>query len=104
MARRAELKSDPATCCAGESCCQIVAIVSVDARGQMVLPKELRDQAGIAPGDKLALTALRRGETVVCLTLSKANDLAPKLEELLRPLFLGPRERHPDEEAGDDRS
>ena len=45
------------SCCAPEetsSCCKIEAIVSVDDRGQMVLPKEIRDKAKIRPGDKLA--------------------------------------------------
>ena len=89
MARVPKRKPGIAECDARESCCQIVAIVSVDARGQMVLPKELREQAGIAPGDKLAVTALRQGGRVVCLTLCKANDLGSKIEELLRPVFLG---------------
>ena len=92
MAKREKKKPDRGPCCATPGCCQIVAIVSVDARGQMVLPKELRDEAGIGPGAKLAVTTLRKGGSLVCLTLTKANDLGPKIEELLRPLFQGPRE------------
>ncbi len=37
---------------------KIEAVVSVDERGQMVLPKELRQRAGIGPGDKIALVAI----------------------------------------------
>ena len=77
--------------------CRVESVLSVDERGQMVLPKELREEAGIAPGDKLAVTTLRRGPSVVCLVLSKANDLAPKLEELLRPVFLRTAEEEADE-------
>ena len=35
--------------------CRVDSLVSVDDRGQMVLPKELRDKAGIKGGDKLAV-------------------------------------------------
>jgi len=103
MARMPKRKPDTAGCDTRESCCQIVAIVSVDARGQMVLPKELREQAGIAPGDKLAVTALRQGGQVVCLTLCKANDLGSKIEELLRPVFLGSMARETDKEKTHER-
>ena len=39
------------------SCCKIEALISVDERGQMVLPKEIRDRADIHTGDKLALVS-----------------------------------------------
>jgi len=39
------------------SCCKIEALISVDGRGQMVLPKEIRDRADIHTGDKLALVS-----------------------------------------------
>jgi bifunctional DNA-binding transcriptional regulator/antitoxin component of YhaV-PrlF toxin-antitoxin module len=32
------------------SCCKVEAIVSIDERGQMVLPKELRERAHIGTG------------------------------------------------------
>ena len=32
-------------------CCKVQAVVSVDERGQMVLPKEIREKAGIKAGD-----------------------------------------------------
>ena len=34
---------------------KIESVISVDERGQMVLPKDLRERAGIQPGDKMAL-------------------------------------------------
>ena len=41
-------------CCASDmmSCCKVESIVSVDERGQMVLPKEIRERAKIGAGDK----------------------------------------------------
>jgi antitoxin PrlF len=82
-------KSKPTseTGCCSQECCRIVAIVSLDAKGQMVLPKELREQAGFAAGDKLAVTAWQREGKVVCLTLTQANDLAEMLKNKLEPLM-----------------
>ena len=48
-----------ASCCTSDSkllsCCKVESLISVDERGQMVMPKEVRDRAGIKAGDKLAL-------------------------------------------------
>ncbi len=35
-----------------ESACRLEALVTMDERGQMVLPKDLRERLGIGPGDK----------------------------------------------------
>jgi len=72
-----------------KECCRIVAIVSLDAKGQMVLPKELREQAGFAAGDKLAVSTWQREGKVVCLTLTRADELAPMLKNQLEPLMKG---------------
>ena len=40
---------------------RVESIVSIDERGQMVLPKELRDKAKIRAGDKLALISWDKG-------------------------------------------
>jgi antitoxin PrlF len=70
-------------------CCKVVAIVGVDAKGQMVLPKELREAAGISPGDKLAITTWEREGKVVALCLTPANQLAETIKALLEPLMKG---------------
>lgn len=71
------------------SCCKVVAIVSVDSKGQMVLPKELREAAGITPGEKLAITTWERDGRVVALSLTKADQLAQVVKGLLGPLMTG---------------
>ena len=50
-------KEKPLSCFsgAGTGCCQVEAMVSVDEKGQMVLPKTIREKANIQPGDKLVL-------------------------------------------------
>ena len=45
-----------------KKCCQVEAVVSIDERGQILLPKDLRAKADLNPGDKLAVvTAEDRG-------------------------------------------
>jgi antitoxin PrlF len=38
-----------------KECCRIDAISTVDAKGQIVLPKDPREKAKIKPNDKLAI-------------------------------------------------
>lgn len=66
-------------------CCQVDAIVSVDERGQIVLPKEVRTKLGINAGEKLALITWKEKENC-CLTFVKADRLADMVKELLGPM------------------
>jgi len=68
-------------------CCRVEALVSVDDRGQMVLPKDVREAAGIRPGDKLALIAWKKGGTVCCMSLIKADELRGMVRGKLGPLM-----------------
>jgi antitoxin PrlF len=68
-------------------CCRVEALVSVDERGQMVLPKEVREAAGIRGGDKLALILWRKGGNVCCMTLVKADELTDMVRGRLGPLM-----------------
>jgi len=68
-------------------CCKVESIVSVDERGQMVLPKEVRDAAGIRPGDKLALIMWKKGEEVCCMSLIKVDVLTGMVKGMLGPLM-----------------
>jgi len=69
-----------------ESCCSVEAVVTVDSRGQIVLPKELRSAAGIKAGDKLAVVALQSGDRVCCLSLMKVEQLAGTVKDILGPV------------------
>lgn len=71
----------------GDSCCSVEALVAVDERGQMVLPKELREKVGIKAGDKLAVTSWEKDGTVGCITLIKAGSLEPLLKGILGPVL-----------------
>jgi len=70
----------------GLGCCRVEAVTSVDERGQMVLPKELREKAGIRAGDKLALVSGEKDGRVCCIWLIKADDLADMVRNILGPM------------------
>jgi len=70
-------------------CCRVEALISVDERGQMVLPKEVRDAAGIRAGDKLALVLWKRDGRVCCMSLVKADELTGMVKSTLGPLMKG---------------
>jgi antitoxin PrlF len=96
-----------AECCAGGRCdpdcmcrsagvpgnCQVEAIVRVDGRGQMVLPKELREKAGFTPDQRLALVSWTQGDEVCCVTIQPADELAEAVRKAYGPLLLGARSR-----------
>ena len=67
--------------------CKVESLISVDERGQMVLPKDVREKAGIKTGDKLALISWSRGEDVCCLALMKADNLSGMVKDVLGPLM-----------------
>ena len=79
--------SEEAFGCSPGSGCRVEAILSVDERGQMVLPKDVREKAGIKTGDKLALISWSRGEDVCCLALMKADNLSGMVKDVLGPLM-----------------
>lgn len=70
-------------------CCEVESIISIDERGQMVLPKELRDKANIHPGDKLALICLEKKGTIYCLSLVRVEELTGVVKDLLGPMMKG---------------
>jgi bifunctional DNA-binding transcriptional regulator/antitoxin component of YhaV-PrlF toxin-antitoxin module len=53
----------------------------------MVLPKDVREKAGIKTGDKLALISWSHGGEVCCLALMKAENLSGMVQEVLGPLM-----------------
>jgi antitoxin PrlF len=79
---------------AGSSCecgpdpgCKVESVLSVDERGQMVLPKDVREKAGIRTGDKLALITWTREGTVCCIALMKVENLSGMVKDVLGPLM-----------------
>ena len=74
---------------AGNTCgsCRIEAVTGIDNRGQVLLPKDLRDKAGMSPGDKLAIISWERDGEVCCVTLMRTNDLTESVKDILGPMM-----------------
>jgi antitoxin PrlF len=84
-------KEKKSSCCGSGksigSCCRVESVVSVDERGQMILPKEVRERAGIRPGDKLAVVTWGGGKDVCCISLIKADEFARMVKTVLGPMM-----------------
>jgi len=57
-----------------------------------VLPKEIRERAGIKAGDKLAVIAVSDGDKLCCITLLKADALSGTVRLMLKPMLGGSKE------------
>ncbi len=68
---------------------RIEAIVSVDDRGQILLPKELRERAGLQPGDKIALVGFEDRGDLCCISFFKVDDLSTLVRAKLEPIMKG---------------
>ena len=60
--------------------------MSVDERGQMVLPKDLRMRAGIGPGDKLAAVSWEKNGKVCCIMLIQVEQLTDSVKTIVGPM------------------
>ncbi len=75
------------TSCSTAGGCRVESVLTVDERGQMVLPKDVREKAGIRPGDKLALITWEKEGSICCLALMKVENLSGMVKGVLGPLL-----------------
>jgi antitoxin PrlF len=88
MARKTKTAGRNSPAGAGGNChCKVESLISVDDRGQMVLPKEIRDKAGIRAGEKLAVVSWEKDGEVCCISLIKAEDFMGLVKGLLGPMM-----------------
>jgi antitoxin PrlF len=73
--------------CCKESTCKIESIIMVDERGQMVLPKEIREKANIKAGDKLVLISWIRENKIICFNLMKSEELGFFVKDFIGPIM-----------------
>ena len=83
-------KDEDESCCPPANreigCCKVESVISVDDRGQMVLPKEIRDKANIRAGDKLAVVSWEKKGHLCCISLIKTEDFTGMVKDLLGPM------------------
>ena len=59
----------------------------MDAKGQIVLPKDLREKANIKPNEKLAVVACEKEGEVCCIMLLKAERFGSAVTKTVAPLI-----------------
>lgn len=85
MHEHEETPASAASC----GCYQVQALITVDERGQIVLPKHVRDRADIKARDKLALTTIEKDGTICCILLTKAEELVQVVQSTLGSVIHG---------------
>ncbi|MBI4303024.1 MAG: AbrB/MazE/SpoVT family DNA-binding domain-containing protein [Chloroflexi bacterium] len=60
--------------------CRIEALVTIDGRGQMVIPKEVRETTDIHAGEKLVVFTRQKEGEVCYIFLVRAEDFAATIE------------------------
>ena len=80
--------SDNPQCnCSQKPGCKVEAILTIDDRGQMVLPKDIRERADIKQGDKLALISWEKDGGICCFALMKVENLSTMVQDVIGPLM-----------------
>ncbi|KPL13229.1 hypothetical protein AMJ74_05610 [candidate division WOR_3 bacterium SM1_77] len=70
-----------------KKCCKVESVISIDDRGQLVLPKDIRDNANIQSGDKFAVIPWEKDGQVYCIALMRVEQLEDSLRNILVPLL-----------------
>ena len=67
-------------------CCKVDALITIDGRGQIVLPKDVRERAGVKAGDKFVVMSYESEGKICCIFLVKADDFADTAKDMLGPM------------------
>jgi len=78
---RGEMKSVNA------ECCKVDAVVTLDSKGQILLPKDIRKRAKLKPNDKLAIIGYERDREICCIMMLKAERLGNAVNRVLSPML-----------------
>lgn len=71
----------------GRKCCRVDALITIDGRGQIVLPKDVREKAKVKAGDKFVVISYESDGKICCISLVKADDFGETVKEVLGPMM-----------------
>ena len=84
-------KEQSADCCSSSSeglgCCHVEGVVHLDSRGQIVLPKNLREKMNLKEGDKLVVISMNDKGKIASISLMKSNRFDGMVKLSLRPIM-----------------
>lgn len=67
---------------------KIEAILTIDSKGQILLPKELREKASLKPGDRLVTIAGCDEEgQICCFILLKGEVVDEEVRKVISPML-----------------
>ncbi len=72
--------------------CSVESMITVDGKGQMVLPKEVREKTGIKAGDKLAVVCMGKRDKSSFILMLKSEEFSGLIKILVGPAmkdFMG---------------
>lgn len=68
-------------------CCKVDAVVTLDSKGQILLPMDIRKRAKLKPNDKLAIVGYERNGELCCIMMVKAEKLGTAVSKVLSPML-----------------
>ena len=82
-------KEQKQSCCSSSpaECCKVESVVTIDERGQMILPKDLREKAGLVAGDKLVIATSMKDGKLGFMMLFRADDFADMVKGVVGPVM-----------------
>ncbi|OLS32714.1 MAG: hypothetical protein HeimAB125_06060 [Candidatus Heimdallarchaeota archaeon AB_125] len=78
-------------CCPSSSeglgCCHVEGVVQLDSRGQIVLPKNLREKMNLNEGDKLVVISMNDKGKIASISLMKSDRFDGMVKLSLKPIM-----------------
>ena len=87
MSKNNEKKSGCIPSNIGSGCCRVESVVTIDSKGQILLPKDLREKTNIQAGDKLVIATWGDQNGPCCITLIKADNFGDMVKNFLGPMM-----------------
>lgn len=67
--------------------CRVDAVITVDSKGQLLLPKDLREKADFRPNSKIAILTIEKEGKIHCVLMIKAEGLSGAVSNALSPVL-----------------
>ncbi|MFX1296236.1 MAG: HgcAB-associated protein HgcC [Promethearchaeota archaeon] len=83
--------NDQNICCESSNirpgCCKIESVITIDSKGQLLLPKEVRESVNLKAGDKLVVVNMTGSNDSCCILLIKAENFGDLVKNYLGPMM-----------------
>ncbi len=66
---------------------RVEAVVTLDSKGQVVIPKDLREKANLKSNDKLAIVTFEKEGETCCILMLKVEKLGGEINKTLGPIL-----------------